>query len=52
MSLKSVAAKIFAKRIYKKTQAWANSPIETQKEVFLAIDTICQRNAIWKRSSF
>ncbi|HSD09145.1 GH3 auxin-responsive promoter family protein [Flavobacterium sp.] len=35
MSLKSVAAKIFAKRIYKKTQAWANSPVETQKRVFL-----------------
>jgi len=34
MSLKSVAAKIFAKRIYKKTQAWANSPVETQKAVF------------------
>ena len=33
MSLKSVAAKIFAQRIYKKTQAWANSPIETQKGV-------------------
>ena len=35
MSLKSLAAKIFAQRIYKKTQAWANSPVETQKSVFL-----------------
>ena len=35
MSLKSVAAKLFAQKIYKKTQAWANSPIETQKAVFL-----------------
>jgi hypothetical protein len=35
MSLKSLAAKIFAQRIYKKTQAWANSPVETQKAVFL-----------------
>ncbi|WP_281227376.1 GH3 auxin-responsive promoter family protein [Flavobacterium aquiphilum] len=34
MSLKSIAAKIFAQRIYKKTQAWANSPVETQKAVF------------------
>ncbi|AOW08706.1 GH3 auxin-responsive promoter family protein [Flavobacterium gilvum] len=34
MSLKSIAAKFFAQRIYKKTQAWANSPIETQKAVF------------------
>jgi hypothetical protein len=35
MSLKSVAAKLFAKNIYKKTQAWANAPVETQKTVFL-----------------
>ena len=35
MSLKSIAAKIFAQKIYKKTQAWANSPVETQKAVFL-----------------
>jgi hypothetical protein len=35
MSLKSVAAKLFAQKIYKKTQAWANAPIETQKAVFL-----------------
>ena len=35
MSLKSVAAKIFAKRIYKKTQTWVTAPVETQKAVFL-----------------
>lgn len=35
MSLKSIAAKLFAQNIYKKTQAWANTPIETQKTVFL-----------------
>ncbi|WP_281238410.1 GH3 auxin-responsive promoter family protein [Flavobacterium praedii] len=35
MSLKSVAAKLFAQKIYKKTQVWANSPVETQKAVFL-----------------
>jgi len=35
MSLKSLAAKIVAQRIYKKTQAWANAPVETQKAVFL-----------------
>lgn len=34
MSFKSIAAKIFARNIYKKTQAWANSPVETQKAVF------------------
>ncbi|MET0760374.1 MAG: GH3 auxin-responsive promoter family protein [Flavobacterium sp.] len=35
MSVKSVAAKIFAKKIYKKTQIWANNPVETQRKVFL-----------------
>ena len=34
MSLKSIAAKIFARRIVKKTKIWADSPIETQKAVF------------------
>jgi phenylacetate-coenzyme A ligase PaaK-like adenylate-forming protein len=34
MSIKSFAARLFAQRIYKKTLAWANSPIETQKTVF------------------
>jgi len=35
MSLKSVAAKLFAQKIYKNTQAWANTPVETQTRVFL-----------------
>jgi hypothetical protein len=30
---KSIAAKLFAKKIYKKTQLWANNPIATQKKV-------------------
>ncbi|TRX09707.1 GH3 family domain-containing protein [Flavobacterium gawalongense] len=33
MSIKSVAAKLFALKIYKKTQAWANNPVETQNKV-------------------
>ena len=33
MSIKSVAAKLFALKIYKKTQAWANNPIATQNKV-------------------
>ena len=35
MSIKSVAAKIFAKIIHNKTQKWAQNPIETQQKVFL-----------------
>ncbi|WP_338406965.1 GH3 auxin-responsive promoter family protein [uncultured Flavobacterium sp.] len=34
MSLKSFFAKIFAKKIYQKTQFWAVNPIETQRNVF------------------
>jgi phenylacetate-coenzyme A ligase PaaK-like adenylate-forming protein len=34
MSLKSIAAKIFAKVIYNKTQKWAQNPVETQQRIF------------------
>jgi hypothetical protein len=34
MSLKSFFATIFAQTIYRKTQAWATKPIETQQRVF------------------
>ncbi len=34
MSLKPFFAKIFAKKIYQKTQLWARNPIETQRSVF------------------
>lgn len=37
MSIKSVAAKLFANKIYKKTQAWATKPVESQKAVFLGL---------------
>ncbi|MFD0863160.1 GH3 auxin-responsive promoter family protein [Sungkyunkwania multivorans] len=34
MSIKSFAARIFAKRIQKKVAKWANHPIETQEKIF------------------
>lgn len=34
MSLKSIGAKIFAKRVVKQMNAWASKPIETQNKVF------------------
>lgn len=34
MSIKSITAKFFAKKIYRKTQLWAKNPIATQKKVF------------------
>jgi hypothetical protein len=37
MSIKSAAAKIFARRIFDKTQKWAGNPVETQHRVFLKL---------------
>ena len=34
LSLKSLLAKPFAKRVYKSVQKWANNPVETQEKVF------------------
>lgn len=34
MSIKSVAAQLFAKRVFQKTQSWATKPIATQQAVF------------------
>ena len=34
ISLKSALAKPFAKRVYRKIQKWANTPVETQQKVF------------------
>lgn len=34
MSLKSFAAKLFARKIYSDTQKWANNPVATQQKVF------------------
>jgi hypothetical protein len=33
-SIKSVLAKLFAARVHKKVQKWANNPIETQQSIF------------------
>ncbi|RKS01073.1 GH3 auxin-responsive promoter family protein [Flavobacterium sp. 102] len=33
MSIKSIAAKLLAKNIHKKTKAWASKPVETQQKV-------------------
>jgi hypothetical protein len=52
MSLKSVAAKLFAKRIYKKTQAWVNTPIETQKTVFLDLISAAKETQFGKDHHF
>ena len=35
MSLKAIAAKIFARSVYKSTMKWANNPVESQQNVFV-----------------
>lgn len=37
MSIKSIAAKLLASKIYYQTQAWANKPVETQLAVFKSL---------------
>ena len=37
MSVKSAAAKLFAKKIYSKTKAWSSKPVESQKAVFKSL---------------
>lgn len=37
MSIKSFAAKLFAKKIYKETQLWSKNPIATQRKVLLQL---------------
>jgi phenylacetate-coenzyme A ligase PaaK-like adenylate-forming protein len=37
MSVKSIAAKIFAQKIYKKTRAWAMNPVASQQAVFKSL---------------
>jgi hypothetical protein len=34
MSIKTIAAKLFAKHIYNQTQQWAKNPVATQQKVF------------------
>ncbi|WGK95207.1 MULTISPECIES: GH3 auxin-responsive promoter family protein [Flavobacterium] len=34
MSIKSIAARLFARQVVKNTQAWATNPVETQNKVF------------------
>ena len=50
--LKALAAKVFAKVIYNKTQKWALNPVETQKEVFKNIIAIAKDTEFGKDHGF
>ncbi|MEZ4968350.1 MAG: GH3 auxin-responsive promoter family protein [Flavobacteriaceae bacterium] len=52
MSLKSFAAKIFAKNIVKKTAKWVNNPLQTQEEVFQSLISNAQYTEFGKDHHF
>ncbi len=52
MSLKSFAAKLFARKVYKDTQKWAKNPVETQQKVFAGLIAKAQHTAFGKDHSF
>ena len=52
MSIKSIAAKIFAKKIYNKTRKWANKPVETQQKVFENLIESAQNTEFGKNHHF
>lgn len=52
MSLKALAAKIFARRIAKKTAKWANNPIEAQQKVFQELINNAQNTKFGKAHDF
>lgn len=52
MSLKSVAAKIFAKKVAKRTAQWVENPIQTQERVFKEIIKKASRTNFGKDHDF
>ncbi|KAF2335907.1 GH3 auxin-responsive promoter family protein [Flavobacterium ginsenosidimutans] len=52
MSIKSIAAKIFARKIYKQTLRWAEKPVETQQKVFKSLIENAQNTEFGKDHHF
>ncbi|TSE06291.1 MULTISPECIES: GH3 auxin-responsive promoter family protein [Aquimarina] len=52
MSLKSLGAKIFAKRIRKKINKWSSNPIKTQEKVFKDLIKVAGNTAFGKDHNF
>ena len=52
MSLKSIAAKIFAKQVAKKTAKWVNNPLETQDAVFQELVHTARNTLFGKEHNF
>ncbi|MCL6266655.1 GH3 auxin-responsive promoter family protein [Flagellimonas myxillae] len=52
MSLKSVAAKLFAKRIAQKTREWSSNPVKSQQKVFQDLITSARNTEFGKDHDF
>ena len=52
MSIKSVAAKIFARSVVAKTQKWAQQPVETQQKVFTGLIRAAKNTQFGKDHDF
>lgn len=52
MSIKSFAAKIFAKRIVNKDSNWIDNPIEAQQKVFKTLITVARSTKFGKNHNF
>jgi phenylacetate-coenzyme A ligase PaaK-like adenylate-forming protein len=52
MSVKSIAAKIFAKAIHNKTRKWVQSPVETQQKVFRNLLAAANKTQFGKDHNF
>jgi len=52
MSIKSIAAKIFARKVYKQTLRWAEKPVETQQKVFKSLIENAQNTEFGKDHHF
>jgi hypothetical protein len=52
MSIKSIAAKLFARKIYKQTLRWAEKPVEIQQKVFKSLINEAQNTEFGKDHHF
>lgn len=52
MSLKSFAAKIFARNVSRKTAKWVNRPLETQEAVFMELISTARTTLFGKEHNF
>ena len=52
MSIKTFAAKIFAKQVHKKNQKWINNPLESQEKVFRELVKSAQNTEFGKDHNF